>query len=257
MSEFGLQVPQPKGIPFSKVSSISGTPSSSHALSGPNTLSETSTLITKISPFEEIIHDTFGVKIKRGSDIIFSDDEDESKTNIIDEIRACAVRARPWTYLNRKWTGTEERQWLRTAQAKVQRLWDLYKTGNMPVNESQSTTNSTATDDSIDSFLQPPLATPQNDEPTDDEYDRYCRSPVATTDDLIKWWVNHKLEYPRLSQMALDLLSIPVTETECERLFSRYGYLITDRRNHLGVKSVEYGVFEGVGKAWSDGEILQ
>lgn len=143
-----------------------------------------------------------------------------------------------WTYLMRKWTGEAEILWLRRAQGKVQCLWDIYKNRDISTNIPDTTNVSTATDDSIDSFLRPPQ-TPHESEPIDDEYDRYCRSPVASTNDLIKWWVNHKLEYPRLSQMAFDLLSIPATETECERLFSGCGNLITDRRNSLSVESVE------------------
>ena len=99
-----------------------------------------------------------------------------------------------WTYLKRKWTCHEERQWLRNTQAKIQRLWDMYKDRDLTVNES-STQPGTSMDHSIDNFLRPP-PTMDDSEPIDDEYDRYCRCTVATTDDLIKWWVGNKLEYP-------------------------------------------------------------
>jgi hAT family C-terminal dimerisation region len=39
--------------------------------------------------------------------------------------------------------------------------------------------------------------------------------------------------------MALDLLSIPAMSAEPERLFSAAKISITDRRNRLGIQSIE------------------
>jgi hypothetical protein len=40
--------------------------------------------------------------------------------------------------------------------------------------------------------------------------------------------------YPSLSKVALDILSIPVSSCECERLFSELGDLLEPRRRRLG-----------------------
>ena len=45
--------------------------------------------------------------------------------------------------------------------------------------------------------------------------------------------------YPNLAIMALDLLSIPAMSDAPERLFSGAGITITERRNRLGVESIE------------------
>ena len=119
-----------------------------------------------------------------------------------------------WSYLKRRWIGLEEREWLRSAQDKVLVLWKTYKDENLPIGEPDST-DETYDHTSIDSFmLPPPPFIDVEDESVDDEYQRYCRSPVVCTDNIVKWWAGHTREYPRLSRMAMDLLSIPATETE-------------------------------------------
>jgi hypothetical protein len=42
-----------------------------------------------------------------------------------------------------------------------------------------------------------------------------------------------KAEYPRLAQMALDILTIPATEADCERAFSQAADLLEPRRSNL------------------------
>jgi hypothetical protein len=49
-----------------------------------------------------------------------------------------------------------------------------------------------------------------------------------------------RIAYPNLQKMALDILSIPAMSAEPERLFSGAKITITDRRNRLGVDTIEY-----------------
>ena len=48
-----------------------------------------------------------------------------------------------------------------------------------------------------------------------------------------------KRDFPNLSRMALNILSIPAIAADLERLFSSAGLTVTDRRNHLSIKSIE------------------
>ena len=68
---------------------------------------------------------------------------------------------------------------------------------------------------------------------TRDEYEEYLSKPARPCDNPLEWWKAHRQEYPRLSQMALDLFSIPMMSAECERVFSSAKNLITDHRNGL------------------------
>jgi hypothetical protein len=42
-----------------------------------------------------------------------------------------------------------------------------------------------------------------------DKIDEYLSQAIERVRDLIAWWWDHRLMYPRLSVMALDYLSIP------------------------------------------------
>lgn len=73
-----------------------------------------------------------------------------------------------------------------------------------------------------------------------DEFDRYCAQDTVKTNRPIDWWRTvGSLEYPTLTQMALDILSIPAMSDEPERIFSRLGLMITPRRNRLDVDVVQ------------------
>ena len=68
-----------------------------------------------------------------------------------------------------------------------------------------------------------------------DEYDAYCAAPPLPRKppNLIQYWDGQAATSPSLSQMALDLLSIPAMSAEWERVFSSSKILISDRRNRL------------------------
>ena len=68
---------------------------------------------------------------------------------------------------------------------------------------------------------------------TRDEYEEYCKTVAKPCEYFLQWWRDHREEYPLLSKMVLDLLSIPLISAECERVFSSAKILITDRRNGL------------------------
>ena len=46
--------------------------------------------------------------------------------------------------------------------------------------------------------------------------------------------------YPNLHKMTIDILSIPAMSAEPERLFSGAKITVTERRNRLGVDTIEY-----------------
>ena len=46
----------------------------------------------------------------------------------------------------------------------------------------------------------------------------------------MKYWVELRDCYPNLSKLALDVLSIPASSCECERMFSELGDLLEPRR---------------------------
>jgi hypothetical protein len=72
-----------------------------------------------------------------------------------------------------------------------------------------------------------------------DEYAEYCALPPVPCEDPLKWWGAHRIQFPNLSRMALNLLSIPLMSAECERVFSAAKNLLTKLRNNLNVDVIE------------------
>jgi len=56
--------------------------------------------------------------------------------------------------------------------------------------------------------------------------------------DPYEYWHIRRLKYPRLSRMALDLLTVPPMSAECERLFSTTGRMVTKSRKRLDASTI-------------------
>jgi hypothetical protein len=71
-----------------------------------------------------------------------------------------------------------------------------------------------------------------------DEYERYCRTwkradPQLYRENPYLWWKAREKEYPRLSRMASDVLSIPAMSAQTEREFSSCGRMVGVLRTRL------------------------
>jgi hypothetical protein len=90
-------------------------------------------------------------------------------------------------------------------------------------------------DDAIDCYIDPAGVT-DNEE---DEYKSWKRSePFAkrgsdSANYPIKYWAGLQDRYPNLSKFAIDMLSIPGSSCECERMFSELGDLLEPRRRNI------------------------
>jgi len=64
----------------------------------------------------------------------------------------------------------------------------------------------------------------------------YLSSPVVLrTDDfdVLQWWETHEAMYPRLAQVARDVLAVPLAQVGVERVFNCSKDVIGDRRHRL------------------------
>lgn len=61
--------------------------------------------------------------------------------------------------------------------------------------------------------------------------------------DPLIWWSERQRVYPWLSQLAQKYLCICATSVPCERIFSKAGQIVTERRNRLKSKNVEKLIF--------------
>ena len=72
------------------------------------------------------------------------------------------------------------------------------------------------------------LLTATDEAQQDDELDTYLVSTVSSSD-ILAFWRDKSVVWPKLSSVAKVLLAIPATETSSERVFSVTGQTIEDR----------------------------
>lgn len=114
-------------------------------------------------------------------------------------------------------------------------LWAEYRT--LPKTRVRPQTLSNDLDDAIDSLCNPTRSTDD-----DDEYTRWRRcEPVAERDspnalDPIQHWIGLREQYPNLSRLAFNILSIPASSCECERMFSELGDLLEPHQRGISPK---------------------
>ncbi|KAL9567474.1 hypothetical protein ACKAV7_008424 [Fusarium commune] len=69
-----------------------------------------------------------------------------------------------------------------------------------------------------------------------DEVKQYLEEPIyedEEAEDPFEWWRQREKDFPRLARMAYDLLSMPSTACECERVFSLAKLLVGTQRHSL------------------------
>lgn len=141
------------------------------------------------------------------------------------------------TYCELAWA--DHSDWLETNDRAFQALWNQYKSAPAAVRLPRVVTNDI--DDAIDSLMEPKAGAPAAAVEVD-EYQRWKQcEPRAEkgSDDAenpIKYWLNLRDRYPQLSQLALDVLSIPASSCDCERMFSELGDLLEPRRRGISPK---------------------
>ncbi|KAG9273603.1 zinc finger BED domain-containing protein 4-like, partial [Astyanax mexicanus] len=56
---------------------------------------------------------------------------------------------------------------------------------------------------------------------------------LSRVEDPLKYWTEHKAVYPHLFQVAVRYLCTPASSVPCERVFSKAGEIVNQRRNKL------------------------
>jgi len=76
------------------------------------------------------------------------------------------------------------------------------------------------------------------------EIDKYLLEPlIQRTADILMWWKENKNVYPRLFKIMKKRLCIMATPVPCERIFSKAGQTITEKRNRLNRNNFEKMIF--------------
>jgi hypothetical protein len=140
------------------------------------------------------------------------------------------------TYCEKVWV--DKPDWLEANNRKFRALWAEYNTPIQRPARPRPRVQLNDMDEAIDSILAPI----QVEDDTEDEYNRWKRCEPRWGKDTehaqqpIKYWMGLRGRYPNLSRLALDVLSIPASSCECERMFSELGDLLEPRRRSMSPK---------------------
>jgi hypothetical protein len=161
-----------------------------------------------------------------------------------------------WGWFEEHWG--KHPNWIATAKEMVQEVWEteyrnlevVLSPGNEPVAKRRRKYQNAFEEYCEQSRYEPssrlstPTTTPARmrssatPESPRDEYEAWQQSWVPTDTDIrdpSTYWQDNRAQYPRLSRMALDFLTIQPMSAECERLFSAAGRLVTPLRSRLEV----------------------
>lgn len=76
------------------------------------------------------------------------------------------------------------------------------------------------------------------------EFDKYMEEPlIKRTENPLLWWKDRKCVYPRLYKYMLKRLNITATSVPCERVFSKAGLILNERRTRLKTKKLSELIF--------------
>ena len=139
-------------------------------------------------------------------------------------------------YFDRAWKGDQE-PWIPKLIDAVKDKWQEEYQG-----QAARPTNEGTTTELEPSILTAYLQELESDTAQDNQFDSFIYgTTIAMTREggAINWWCDERNVYPELRQMALDLLAIPATSAEVERVFSSAKQLLTPRRNRMKEDTIE------------------
>lgn len=76
------------------------------------------------------------------------------------------------------------------------------------------------------------------------ELETYLRASVLSEEeDPVKWWYTQGYKFPYLNILAKEMMCVVATSVPCERVFSKAGMILNERRTRLSTTKTEKLVF--------------
>ncbi|KJZ70189.1 hypothetical protein HIM_10412 [Hirsutella minnesotensis 3608] len=184
-------------------------------------------------------HPELSPRIRKGWEVF---DKYYSKTDTSPYYAAALVLHPSYrtTYIHSNW----KKKWHKTAFKQVKDLWCSYRDLN------DGTTSYHAVEEEEDNDLDAFDRISRNLQncarpTTQDEYEDYISGDPydITPRTALSWWLQerHRKRWPKLSRMAIDILSMPAMSDEPERVFSGARRTISWERAQLDADQIEKG----------------
>jgi hypothetical protein len=137
-------------------------------------------------------------------------------------------------YCDNSWR--DKASWLDTANASFQQLCAEYKPLQVPPTRPKTMAPSSI-DEAISAFVDVGSA----DVSDIDEFEHWKKyEPKWTKEQYleegnpVKYWIKLRQKYPNLAQFAIDIMTIPASSCDCERMFSELGDFLEPKRQAIG-----------------------
>lgn len=79
------------------------------------------------------------------------------------------------------------------------------------------------------------------------EVDRYLEEEIIDrNENPLKWWANHVSVFPNLSHVVRNKFGTVATSVPCERIFSKTGIIVSERRSRISLEKVKKIMFLNV-----------
>jgi len=145
------------------------------------------------------------------------------------------------------------------ARVRIQSIYELYR-GRFSLRTDSTPPTPAKKTRQYFNLLRQNLAPTNNStieletETTGTELDRYLELPIDDEAEPLLWWQAHACEFPVLSSMARDYLTIQATSVASERAFSIAGNTITKARNRLLAETARACLCV---KSWIDNDLVK
>ena len=151
--------------------------------------------------------------------------------------------SRRMRYIELNWL----KKWVKVTLERVKRLWEDYRETAPPPTSLISPSYDRRINEPrpLNTFDQIAQSLKQASRPaSQDKYEDYNSGEpyeLGKGISALTWWCNdtRRQRYPRLSHMAIDILSIPAMSDEPERVFSGARHTISWERGQLSPKTIE------------------
>ena len=80
------------------------------------------------------------------------------------------------------------------------------------------------------------------------EFDLFFIESVVTTEDSFAWWNKNKYRFPNLFKLSKKYLIVPVRSVPAERVFTKAGEIIINKRSRLSRERANELIFLNINK---------
>lgn len=144
-------------------------------------------------------------------------------------------------YLERNWRSDRQVIWVSAAKVALAEYFNRWYPSERPdVRTAIQCRRRPYEPDSFEEWVEAEATMVDEEEDEEsDELQQYLQLPRQQGCNPIQWWFEHQGQFPRLSQMALDILAIPSQSANCERAFSAAKLTLTSQRQSMEPSQLE------------------